>query len=138
MFNYLKLPTLANDQKIHKLALSNTIGLASALSISQISRQTTACTLVITSGAQEAITLEQDLSYLLGSDNVIFFPDWETLPYDTLSPYQDIVSKRLEILSRLPSLQNKVIITTVATSMVKRSEERRVGKECRSRWSPYH
>ena len=23
-------------------------------------------------------------------------------------------------------------------SAVKRSEERRVGKECRSRWSPYH
>ena len=23
-------------------------------------------------------------------------------------------------------------------SMVSRSEERRVGKECRSRWSPYH
>ena len=23
-------------------------------------------------------------------------------------------------------------------SMFKRSEERRVGKECRSRWSPYH
>ena len=22
--------------------------------------------------------------------------------------------------------------------MMKRSEERRVGKECRSRWSPYH
>ena len=26
--------------------------------------------------------------------------------------------------------------TTVAINM--RSEERRVGKECRSRWSPYH
>src|SRR5256886_15811315 len=24
------------------------------------------------------------------------------------------------------------------TLLVKRSEERRVGKECRSRWSPYH
>ena len=24
------------------------------------------------------------------------------------------------------------------TSIIKRSEERRVGKECRSRWSPYH
>ena len=24
------------------------------------------------------------------------------------------------------------------TSVIKRSEERRVGKECRSRWSPYH
>src|SRR2546422_11065562 len=26
----------------------------------------------------------------------------------------------------------------VATGAVVRSEERRVGKECRSRWSPYH
>ena len=26
----------------------------------------------------------------------------------------------------------------VEASNVKRSEERRVGKECRSRWSPYH
>src|SRR3712207_9593082 len=25
-----------------------------------------------------------------------------------------------------------------ATNLVTRSEERRVGKECRSRWSPYH
>ena len=25
-----------------------------------------------------------------------------------------------------------------AKQSVKRSEERRVGKECRSRWSPYH
>ena len=24
------------------------------------------------------------------------------------------------------------------SGIVKRSEERRVGKECRSRWSPYH
>ena len=26
----------------------------------------------------------------------------------------------------------------VAAAVVQRSEERRVGKECRSRWSPYH
>ena len=26
----------------------------------------------------------------------------------------------------------------VVTVLVLRSEERRVGKECRSRWSPYH
>src|SRR2546422_4255957 len=28
--------------------------------------------------------------------------------------------------------------TPLACASVKRSEERRVGKECRSRWSPYH
>ena len=27
---------------------------------------------------------------------------------------------------------------SVLRELVKRSEERRVGKECRSRWSPYH
>ena len=29
-------------------------------------------------------------------------------------------------------------VEAVSESLVKRSEERRVGKECRSRWSPYH
>ena len=30
------------------------------------------------------------------------------------------------------------INTTVFDELILRSEERRVGKECRSRWSPYH
>ena len=30
------------------------------------------------------------------------------------------------------------ISSSVMTKMERRSEERRVGKECRSRWSPYH
>ena len=32
----------------------------------------------------------------------------------------------------------KVNVIYVKTFMPERSEERRVGKECRSRWSPYH
>ena len=32
---------------------------------------------------------------------------------------------------------DKTIVVAVEDH-VKRSEERRVGKECRSRWSPYH
>src|SRR4051794_32027622 len=30
------------------------------------------------------------------------------------------------------------VLRTVAWQLILRSEERRVGKECRSRWSPYH
>ena len=30
------------------------------------------------------------------------------------------------------------IVTMLAGKDEERSEERRVGKECRSRWSPYH
>src|SRR3712207_7649313 len=36
-----------------------------------------------------------------------------------------------------PSMMQKFGIRGIPT-MILRSEERRVGKECRSRWSPYH
>ena len=32
----------------------------------------------------------------------------------------------------------KTVSTLTAIKKLMRSEERRVGKECRSRWSPYH
>src|SRR3990170_3920699 len=32
----------------------------------------------------------------------------------------------------------QLAVTPVPSSLLARSEERRVGKECRSRWSPYH
>ena len=35
-------------------------------------------------------------------------------------------------------IKNKITIPVILCSSVNRSEERRVGKEGRSRWSPYH
>src|SRR2546430_8863968 len=37
-----------------------------------------------------------------------------------------------------PVLAQRQVNVTSGRPPVKRSEERRVGKECRSRWSPYH
>ena len=37
-----------------------------------------------------------------------------------------------------PFLRGAALARARAGEMPKRSEERRVGKECRSRWSPYH
>ena len=57
----------------------------------------------------------------------------------------DVMMPRLNGLSALMKLREKsripVIILSAKTEesdKVSRSEERRVGKECRSRWSPYH
>ena len=47
---------------------------------------------------------------------------------DQLCVHQKAASKNHESIICLP---NKVVVEV-------RSEERRVGKECRSRWSPYH
>ena len=35
-------------------------------------------------------------------------------------------------------LKQPVILDYILADIAERSEERRVGKECRSRWSPYH
>ena len=35
-------------------------------------------------------------------------------------------------------INNQTSYTVIKYKIIKRSEERRVGKECRSRWSPYH
>ena len=38
----------------------------------------------------------------------------------------------------LKDFKGKIKVIYVTPSLLCRSEERRVGKECRSRWSPYH
>ena len=35
-------------------------------------------------------------------------------------------------------MSENIRVSEVSDILRKRSEERRVGKECRSRWSPYH
>lgn len=43
--------------------------------------------------------------------------DWETLPYDSFSPHQEIISSRLSTLYQLPSMQRGVLIVPVNTLM---------------------
>ena len=47
---------------------------------------------------------------------------------------------RRQIWKRVVGLLACIVVfcTTYALILPARSEERRVGKECRSRWSPYH
>ena len=45
--------------------------------------------------------------------------------------------KEFDLVISLATLHN-LRIFELKTALEERSEERRVGKECRSRWSPYH
>ena len=38
----------------------------------------------------------------------------------------------------MPKVKYRLTLTGDEREELERSEERRVGKECRSRWSPYH
>ena len=57
--------------------------------------------------------------------------------YKHLYLTEGLEKKKEKIICKLEAgkLQPGVHVLTLAVS---RSEERRVGKECRSRWSPYH
>ena len=51
----------------------------------------------------------------------------------------DVVYLVGDILDRAPSPEEqRDMIDWCINNVTNRSEERRVGKECRSRWSPYH
>src|SRR5207245_6426601 len=52
----------------------------------------------------------------------------------------DVCSSDLAALAHIGRCQHEIDCVRVLgqTATADRSEERRVGKECRSRWSPYH
>ncbi|MBK8461784.1 MAG: transcription-repair coupling factor [Nigerium sp.] len=57
--------------------------------------------LVVTSTYREAENTRDALASLLGDDSVVYYPAWETLPHERLSPRSDTVGRRLAVLRRL-------------------------------------
>ena len=63
-----------------------------------------------------------------------------TRNYTMRGNFKDILEKKIHKLDKYfpnDDAEAKVVLSTNGKSC-RRSEERRVGKECRSRWSPYH
>lgn len=57
--------------------------------------------LAVTATSREAEDLVEHLGSLLDPDTVAYYPSWETLPHERLSPRSDTVGKRLAVLRRL-------------------------------------
>jgi transcription-repair coupling factor (superfamily II helicase) len=72
---------------------------------------------VITPDMQSAEVLQEQLEFFLAGSTIGIrtFPDWETLPYDTFSPHQDIISERLATLNQLAEMRQGVLIIAVTT-----------------------
>ena len=74
--------------------------------------------LVICADPLDASRLAQEMPWFDKDVNVRALPDWETLPYDVLSPQEDIVSDRLETLYRMTAGKSRtdVIIASAVTA----------------------
>ena len=57
--------------------------------------------------------LEDELKFFAPELKVAVFPDWETLPYDSFSPHQDLISERLATLWELIQSQKTKSIDVV-------------------------
>ncbi len=106
------IPTQPHDHKI----LGNVLPGTDALAISEIAEQNQNLTVVVTPDTRSAVRLSRVLSEL-SSQNVCLFPDWETLPYDTFSPHQEIISSRLSALFHLQNAKKGIFLLPISTLM---------------------
>lgn len=91
------------------------LGSSAALLFKEIAVQHSSLLVVGARNNQHVAQLESELEFY-GIKPTIF-PDWEILPYDRLSPHQDIVSERLAILSNMPQ---KGVLLISASSLAQR------------------
>jgi transcription-repair coupling factor (superfamily II helicase) len=75
---------------------------------------------VVTAEPADAQRLAEEIGFFVPALRVAVFPDWETLPYDSFSPHQDLVSERLATLWRVMHLKDVDVLLLPATTALQR------------------
>ncbi|HSC96666.1 MAG TPA: transcription-repair coupling factor [Burkholderiales bacterium] len=91
-------------------------GSSDALMLSELARAGRPLA-VITANARDAQRLLEEIPFFDPGLRVHVFPDWETLPYDQLSPHQDLVSERIATLYQLMQRAFDAVIVPVTTAL---------------------
>ncbi|MFE4109721.1 transcription-repair coupling factor [Kosakonia sp. YIM B13611] len=106
------LPVKAGDQR----QFGELTGAACATEVAEIIERHPGPVVLIAPDMQNALRLQDEIGQF--TDNLVMnLADWETLPYDSFSPHQEIISSRLSTLYQLPSMQRGVLIVPVNTLM---------------------
>ena len=99
---------------------SRLYGSARALALAKLAQNSQKLVVIITADMLAALNLVRELRVFNSDEEsipLLTLPDWETLPYDLFSPYQDIISERLETLFRLPQTRQGILVAPVTTVM---------------------
>ncbi|MCT1458814.1 transcription-repair coupling factor [Aestuariimicrobium sp. p3-SID1156] len=82
-----------------------------------LARHSDRMVLLVASTFREAEDLASSLESWLSPDEVCYYPAWETLPHERLSPRSDTVGRRLEVLRRITGREQlpppRVVVTAV-------------------------
>ena len=74
-------------------------------------------TAIVTADAGDARRLMDEMGFFAPGLRSVMFPDWETLPYDTFSPHQDLISERLATLWAIRQQQADVVLIPATTAL---------------------
>ncbi len=119
----MQIPSIAPGKRF---TLPRPLGSADALLLARFAQAQTAqkkLTTIVTAEPADTQRLEGELAFFAPELRIAVFPDWETLPYDTFSPHQDLISERLATLWRI--LQSKdrgdvdVVLMPASTALVR-------------------
>ncbi|WP_028605595.1 transcription-repair coupling factor [Ottowia thiooxydans] len=95
-------------------------GSADALMLAQLARQEKAAgrlTAIFTADPADARRLQDELAFFGPDLRTAMFPDWETLPYDSFSPHQDLISERLATLWAIRQREADVVFVPATTAL---------------------
>ncbi len=122
----MQLPKLP---RAGRFTLPRPSGSADALLLAQLALREQAAgklTAIVTADATDAQRLLEEMVFFAPELRLALFPDWETLPYDSFSPHQDLISERLATLWRLhthaarPGVDGVDVVVVPATTALYR------------------
>ncbi|PHM51472.1 transcription-repair coupling factor [Xenorhabdus sp. KK7.4] len=96
--------------------LGHLIGAACAIECAEIIERHSGPVLLVTKDMQNTLRLRDEIPQFTRT-SINMLSDWETLPYDSFSPHQEIISNRLSTLYQLPFMTEGALILPVNTLM---------------------
>ncbi len=119
----MQLPVIAPGKRF---TLPRPIGSADALLLARFAQSQAAqkkLVAIVTAEPADTQRLEGELAFFAPGLRIAVFPDWETLPYDTFSPHQDLISERLATLWRILKARDggevDVVLLPASTALVR-------------------
>ncbi|MFN9045145.1 MAG: transcription-repair coupling factor [Betaproteobacteria bacterium] len=115
----MQLPSIAPGKRF---TLPRPTGSGDALLLARLARDHAGagrCLAVFTAEPADAQRLADEVPFFDPALRVAQFPDWETLPYDSFSPHQDLVSERLATLWRIHEGSVDLLLLPATTALTR-------------------
>jgi len=105
--------TLLPPQPGHSCGWGRLIGASAALAAAELAAKIDAPLLVLADDPRQADQLESEIRFFSANEvDVHHFVEWETLPWDSFSPHQDIISERLSVLAMLNDMRSGIVVAS--------------------------